>query len=296
MSGAAEPASPEWPGADAVAASGQQGVPASVLDRPVPVSKVAMPVAALGTLALHAGLVALALFVGARSAAVKPKPVAITEMVEVELEPASEPEPPPEPEPEPEAEPPAPEPVSPPRPAPKPIRQRAADAPREAPPPAAAQAGAALTAPDEFVDFGETLVVGQGDAHTGGVTEAGGTSKTAVRDERARAGGVVGGTGTKVEADLSRPPQLAGGMQWDCPFPEEAYEEDVGEGVVTLKVEVGPDGKVLDVHVVKDPGYGFGREARRCALRKRWAAGLDRAGRPTRALALVNVRFVPPGR
>jgi protein TonB len=43
---------------------------------------------------------------------------------------------------------------------------------------------------------------------------------------------------------------------------------------------------------VRDPGTGFGREARRCALRKRWSPALDRAGRPTAGAAVVNVRFV----
>jgi outer membrane biosynthesis protein TonB len=80
-------------------------------------------------------------------------------------------------------------------------------------------------------------------------------------------------------------------MQWDCPFPEEADDAGVDHAVVTLRVEVGGDGTVQSVRATSDPGHGFAREARRCAMSKRWSAGLDRAGNPANAVALVNVRF-----
>jgi hypothetical protein len=48
---------------------------------------------------------------------------------------------------------------------------------------------------------------------------------------------------------------------------------------------------VDQVEVVKDPGFGFGREARRCALRKRWQAGRNKAGQAIAASRLLNVRF-----
>jgi protein TonB len=102
---------------------------------------------------------------------------------------------------------------------------------------------------------------------------------------------VEGGTGTAHEGDLSRLPQLTGGAVWDCPFPREADEAGLDHAVVGLRVEVDAEGKVLSATTRSDPGHGFAREARRCALGKRWAPGFDRAGRPVRAKTTVNVRF-----
>ncbi|MCY1023539.1 energy transducer TonB [Pyxidicoccus sp. MSG2] len=194
------------------------------------------------------------------------------------------------------------QPVAPPPPAEapraEPARVKAAPAARapaprtaNAPPPAAAQAAQVATAAPEVVDFGDTFVVGKGTSYAGGTTESGGTATHAVRDSNARAGGVEGGTGTDLAGDRSRRPALAGGARWDCPFPDEADDAGIDHGVVTLRVEVDSAGSVLSAAVTADPGHGFGREARRCALSKRWAPGLDRAGQPTRAVALVNVRF-----
>lgn len=214
-------------------------------------------------------------------------PVLTTQLVEVALEPAlapaAEPEPaaPAEPKPEPE---PAPR-------ASKVARSVEPEPPPEAAP-AAAQAAETLTAAPEVLDFGDTLVQGSSATFAGGVTEAGGTSQRAVRDPGARAGGVGGGRGTDTSAvDRSRPPALAGDARWDCPFPEEADDAEITDALVTLRVRVATDGAVERVDVVQDPGDGFGREARRCALRKRWQPGRDRAGRALATHALVNVRF-----
>jgi protein TonB len=236
----------------------------------------------------------MAMWIGLRRPASQELSVAVTEMFEVEL-------PPPPPEPKAEEPPPAPpEPEVKPRAAehaprvhePKPAEPEPPKPPsQEAPPPEAAAAAAVLTQEAEVADFADSIVVGSAAVHAGGTTEAGGTSTQAVRNTSARAGGVEGGTGKDVTANLSRPPKLAGGYDWDCPFPEEADEEGLDTGSVTLHVEVGADGSVMDVKVKSDPGFGFGREAKRCALRKRWAAGLDRAGRPEHSIATVNVRF-----
>jgi protein TonB len=232
------------------------------------------------------------MLLGLRKPAAPSQAVPVTQMVEVELpQPAATPEPlEPEP-PEPEIKPPAPEPAPRVRETKAEVSKPVEPARTEVPPPAAAQAAQVLTQEAEVADFGEAIVVGNAAIHAGGVTEAGGTSARAVRDSGARAGGVEGGTGHDLTADRSRQPMLAGGNQWDCPFPEEADEDGVQSGDVTLRVEVGGDGSVLDVQVKDDPGYGFGREAKRCAMRKRWAAGLDRAGNPTRAIAVVRVKF-----
>jgi protein TonB len=85
---------------------------------------------------------------------------------------------------------------------------------------------------------------------------------------------------------------LAAGLRWDCPFPEEAEQADIDDAVVGLDVHVAADGSVTSTRVLSDPGHGFARQARRCALAKRWQPGLDRAGRPTAQSVLVNVRFV----
>jgi protein TonB len=106
----------------------------------------------------------------------------------------------------------------------------------------------------------------------------------------ARALGVTGATGNTV-ADRSRSPQLAGRAVWDCPFPEEADDDGVDHAVVTLRVEVSATGSVASVQASGDSSHGFGREARRCALSKRWAPALDRVGNSTAGVAIVNVRF-----
>lgn len=241
--------------------------------------------ATAGAVVVHGAFVLGALALASAATATQPRiQTKISQLIDVELPEPPPPEPPP---PEPAAEPEPPKAAPPP-----PARVRAPVAKREAPPPAAAEAGKVVTAPSNVVDFGDTFVAGAGTSYAGGVTEAGGTAKHAVTDTRARAGGVEGGTGTRVGADLSRPPQLAGGATWsDCPFPKEADELRLDFAYVTLRVSVGRDGAVSKVDVTEDPGDGFGREARRCAQRKRWAPGLDRAGSPMAATALIKVRF-----
>lgn len=220
------------------------------------------------------------------------QPLVITQMIElpVELEPA--PAPPPEPEPAPEPEPPPAAEPPPVRPAPVALT----------PPPAAAPAAAATAevlsqtpSTEDIVDFGESFVQGTSVTYAGGVSASTGRSSRAVRDTRARPGGVVGGQGTSESAvDRSRAPALAGGATWACPFPREAELHDIDEAVVVLAVRVSSDGSVEEVSVQRDPGSGFGREAKRCALSKRWAPGLDRAGNAVSMTSRVNVRFVRP--
>jgi protein TonB len=216
-------------------------------------------------------------------------PVLLSEMIEIE-------EPPPPPPPIKEPEPPAPPPKvavkPPPEPEPPKLEPPAPAAPAAAP--AAAEAAQALVQEpkDEVLDFGETIVQGDSAAYAGGVTEAGGTSSKAVRDARARAGGIEGGTGTDTSGvDRSRAASLAGGAFWDCPFPEEADDEGIDQAVVTLRVRVALDGTLQDVRVSSDPGSGFGREARRCARDKHWQPARDRAGNAIASESAINVRF-----
>jgi len=258
----------------------------SLLDAPRGGRSGALVVASVGACVVHALLVGAALAAGNRLQ--HDTSSARVEELEVEL---IQPPPPPAPEPEPEAEAPPP-PPPPPQAAPKVIKapKPTPAPPKEAPPPAAAESGKLLAA-DAPVDFGDTFVMGNAAQHAGGVSANDGTSKVAVHDKNAQANGVVGGTGKNPAADLTRAPALASGLHWDCPFPVEADDAGIDSAVVGLRVEVAADGKVREAKAMADPGHGFAREARRCALSKRWAPGLNRAGQPIAAVALVNVRF-----
>jgi protein TonB len=185
--------------------------------------------------------------------------------------------------------------------APKPVAAiKAPSRERDAPPPAPAQAGKILTQepdPNEPVDLtGQGFVTGNADTYAGGVTASTGTSKTAVRSFNAVPGGVPGGTGTKVGAvsgpDLSRAPAVVGSSQWDCPFPPEADAEEINYQRVKLLIVVRPDGTPQDAKVIADPGNGFGREARKCALTRRYEPALDREGRAVMGtIPQVNITF-----
>ncbi|NUP11001.1 MAG: hypothetical protein HOW73_33560 [Polyangiaceae bacterium] len=92
--------------------------------------------------------------------------------------------------------------------------------------------------------------------------------------------------------DLSRPAELVGSKSWNCPFPPEADAEGKDSAVVQLVVTVSPDGSPENVKVMADPGSGFGRSARSCALGRRYKAGLDREGKASRkTTAPITVRF-----
>jgi protein TonB len=156
------------------------------------------------------------------------------------------------------------------------------------PPPAPAQAAKVLTAepkPDEPLDLtGNTIVQGNADSYAGGFTTATGTGTGAVNAMPSPTG-VPGGTG-QVQApppppsgpDRSRTASLGGGGEWSCPFPPEADTAQIDEAYVTLQVDVKPDGSPGVVRVLSDPGNGFGREARRCAMNKHYATALDHDG------------------
>jgi protein TonB len=206
-----------------------------------------------------------------------------------------EPPPPPPPEPEPPPEPPSPEP-----PAAPPPPKAAAAPPEAAPPPPAAQAGQVLAQdpdPDEPVDLtGNTFVQGTGDSYVGGVTSSTGTGKTAVKDPRAAgsAQGVPGGSPTGVPGgtgpDLSSHAHPRSGS-WDCGFPAEADMEQINVARVTIAVTTTVDGRATNVSVLKDPGYGFGATAKRCALGKEYVPSKNRAGQPIAETFTVNINF-----
>jgi protein TonB len=142
--------------------------------------------------------------------------------------------------------------------------------------------------PDEPVDLtGNTFVTGNADAYAGGFTAGNGTSATAVHTTPSPTG-VPGGTGAPQapparpvhKQSLAREASLGGGSEWSCPFPPEADTAQIDEASVMLTVDVRPDGAPAGVRVVSDPGNGFGREARRCAMGKRYSPKLDDDGNP----------------
>lgn len=167
--------------------------------------------------------------------------------------------------------------------------------PHEArPPPAPAQASKVLAQepdPNEPVDLtGYTIVQGNADQFAGGFTASNGKSTSAVPTAPAPSG-VGGGTGPPRGVDRSRGCHVEGGAEWNCPFPQEADTVQVDEAYVTLQVDVRPDGTPSSVRVVDDPGNGFGREARRCAMGKRYEPALDHDGSPKECSFKVGVKF-----
>jgi protein TonB len=201
------------------------------------------------------------------------------------------PDPAPAPEPEPEPAPKIPLPTSAPPPTPK-------DDPYD-PPPAAAEATKILTRdpdPNEIVDMTDRgIASGEGSGVGYGQVAGAGTAKAPTYDPNAKVGGVPGGTGTgkppapppppaPAGPDRSRAPQFVGGLSWsNCPFPPEADADQMDQARVMISVTVRPDGSPLSVKVVSDPGHGFGRAARICALSRRYSPGLDKVGNPLTA-------------
>jgi protein TonB len=172
-------------------------------------------------------------------------------------------------------------------------------APREPPPPAPAPAQAAKVLaqepdPNEPVDLtGNTFVQGNADSYAGGTTSANGTSTRAVRAVAAPTG-VPNATGTAtakpVGPDRSRKASV-GGTEWNAPFPPEADTAQIDEAYVTLQIDVRADGTAATVTVVKDPGTGFGREARRYALTQHFQPALDHDGNPIPSTIITRVHF-----
>lgn len=229
--------------------------------------------------------------VGLLFARLFPTPIkAMPQVFEIEVAP----EPPPAPKVEPKDEP-KPEIKDAPR------DLKAPEPPKEAPVAAAAQAAAVLTQeskPDEPVDLTNSFVTGAGTSYAGGTTMAAGTATAAVRAPVASPTGVVGGTGTgapapiQVGPDRSRTAGLGGSKSWnDCPFPSEADVDNIDQAAVLVQVSVSPDGRPSMVKVVSDPGHGFGRAARTCAMQRTYQTALDRDGKSVPGVFSVNVTF-----
>jgi len=173
------------------------------------------------------------------------------------------------------------------------------------PPPPAAQAGKVLTAnpdPGETVDMtGNAFVQGEGDQYVGGTTAAAGTGSAATYNPSATTGPTATGTGTGTAPpapkpqgpDQSRSPVVPSASSWaSCPFPPEADQDQVDYAVAVIVVTVRADGSAQSVRVSSDPGHGFGRAARMCALGLRFGPAFDRDGNPTVGTTPpINVTF-----
>jgi protein TonB len=220
-------------------------------------------------------------------------------MYDVEVEkPAPKPDEPKPPEPPPEPDP---------APAPKLAEPAKAEkAQKEDPydqPPPPSQAAKVLTAPskdDEPEDLTKAgFVTGDGTGPGYGRVSAAGTGTAATWNPKASNTGTPGGTGTgtapppaPVGPDLSKAPGLVGSTSWNCSFPAEADADQIDQATVSILVTVRPDGTPSSVKVLSDPGHGFGRAARTCALGRGYTAGLDRGGNPiTATTPPITVRF-----
>jgi protein TonB len=206
-------------------------------------------------------------------------PPVATEIVDIEI-----PKPPPPPEPTediPEA-----------RHAPERARLTPGSVPRTAP----ARAAAVITRkedPNEPVDLTDAFVSGSATTYAGGMTAASGTNANAVRAVTSSSGTHAPATAAArgSGADRARAPSLLSSTEWDCPFPEEANDDQMDSAVVTIRIDVNVAGAPKNVRVMSDPGHGFGREARRCAMSKRFRPALDGEGNPIERPVTVNVRF-----
>jgi periplasmic protein TonB len=93
-------------------------------------------------------------------------------------------------------------------------------------------------------------------------------------------------------SDRSRSATLRGSRGWnDCPFPMEAEVDNVEQAAVLLKVSILPDGRPSDASILQDPGHGFGRAARSCAMARSYEPALDREGSPIFGAITIHIEF-----
>ena len=169
-----------------------------------------------------------------------------------------------------------------------------------APAAAPAEAAAIVTSEAESLDFTSdsfTMVSGTADRSPGGATSALGTSKAPVKNPNAKVGGVQNGTGTAAAVaaptgpDLSHPPKLMS-TSWNCSFPSEADAAQIHNMSVKVLISVGIDGKPSKVSVLGDPGYGFGKAARLCAMSRSYSPASDRSGKTIAgSLGPISIQF-----
>jgi protein TonB len=145
---------------------------------------------------------------------------------------------------------------------------------------------AAEPQPNGPIDLtGNPIVQGDYDSYVGELTTTTGAGAAAARSlrspelEPARPKPAVA-VAPLPAVDLSRVARFSGASEWNCAFPAEADLVQSDEAYVTIEVDVAVDGAPAFVRVLSDPGNGFGREARHCAMTKRYSSALNREGQP----------------
>lgn len=79
--------------------------------------------------------------------------------------------------------------------------------------------------------------------------------------------------------------------RWRCPWPAEADRLAIHRESATLLVCVRADGVLESVELRRDPGFGFGASALRCAERANYSPARDLSGAALDACATIRVRF-----
>lgn len=156
-----------------------------------------------------------------------------------------------------------------------------------------ALAAAVLVANDDAgpLDFTNEFVTGQATTFAGGAT----SSHGAIRQVRAKSSGAEtlrpSAPGNAPSHDQSRRASVVGGFAWSCPFPPAADVAAINFAMVQLRLRVDAHGRLEQLGVMADPGYGFGEAARRCASGKHFLPALARDGAPVGSELVVRVRF-----
>ena len=146
---------------------------------------------------------------------------------------------------------------------------------------------------DNVLDFSDNVfTVGNSERYSGGATLSKGTNDKPPDTPKVAATGVANAPPPQILAvDLSRTATLAGSGEWRCPFPPEADADSVDEASAIIEVIVGATGKAQSANILQDPGHGFGREARSCAMRESYVPALDKAGNPVASSKKFRVKF-----
>jgi len=160
-------------------------------------------------------------------------------------------------------------------------------------PVAAAKAAQILAKNDDVLDFSDNVfTVGNSERFSGGATLAKGTNDKPPDTPKVEEKGLQQAPPPQiVSVDLSRTATLAGSGEWRCPFPPEADSDSVDEASAIIEVIVGATGKAQTASILQDPGHGFGREARACAMRESYVPALDKAGNPVASSKKFRVKF-----
>lgn len=110
----------------------------------------------------------------------------------------------------------------------------------------------------------------------------------------AASGAVYGGTVAGPPSPSPPPPYATAPRVTgtpSCSFPKEADDEGIDQAKVVLRVTVETTGKPSSVLVLSDPGHGFGRVARACALKYTFQPGKDASGAAVKSIATLIIRF-----